>query len=170
MINIIVRNINPETIQSIRTSPNHTMTRSAIHTCARVAQAVFASGCFFASLQIPYRILQIFMGGLIFIQLPQIMLQAFPIIVYYDLAKVSSNIASIFKSRVILQFAKDQAGKVPYGKQAAQVLEDCENGFSLPDSVLNNMKSAKSIAIAITHETIVAHNLNDVIASLLTKE
>lgn len=164
MINVIASNINPKTIQSIRTSSNHVMTRSAIYTCARVAQLVFASGCFFAAMQIPYRLAQILLGGFIFIQGPQMVLQAIPIIAYYDLAKISSNIASIFKSTVIVQGAKDLAGNNPYGKQAVQVLEDCEKTFSLPDSVVKNLNSSESIAKAITYETIVASNFNGIIA------
>lgn len=170
MIKIIANNINPDTIEYIRTSPHHVMTRTAIHTCARVAQIVFASGCFFAALQIPYRLLQILMGGFIFIQGPQMIIQAVPIIAYYDLAKVSSNIASIYKSTVLVQCAKDFAGKNAYGQQAAQVLEDCEKGFSLPDSLVKNLNNAETIANIVTYETIVAHNFNGIIAQALDRK
>src|SRR5690242_1426203 len=115
MIKTIANNINPETIQSIRSSPHHLMTRTAIHTCARVSQIVFASGCFLATLQIPYCLFQILTGGFIFILGPKMVLQAVPIIAYYDLAKISSNIASLFKSRVVLQFVSDYANRLPYG-------------------------------------------------------
>ncbi|HSX13617.1 MAG TPA: hypothetical protein VLE96_04265 [Chlamydiales bacterium] len=169
MINTIASNINPETIQTIRTSPNHVMTRTAIHTCARMAQAVFAAGCFLAVMQIPYRILQILMGGFIIIQGPQMLFQAIPIVAYYDLAKVSSNIASIFKSRVVVQFAIDHSKSIPYGTQAAQFMDECEESFSLPSSLVKNLSNAEAIATALTHETIVAHNLNHVIATALKK-
>ena len=88
-----------------------------------------------------------------------------PIIAYYDLAKVSSNIASIFKSTVLVQFAKDHADCIPYGKQAAQVLEDCEIGFSLPDFLVRSLQSTESIVAAMTHETIVAQHLHRAIVN-----
>lgn len=167
MIKTVASNINPDTIQSIRSSPHHLMTRTVIHTCARVSQIVFASGCFLATLQIPYCLFQILTGGFIFILGPKMVLQAVPIIAYYDLAKISSNIASLFQSRVILQFVNDHANQVPYGKQIAQCLEDCESGFSLPNGVTNNITGAESIAKAVTHETIVAHNFAGILAKSL---
>lgn len=154
----------------VRTSPEHLLTRTIIHTTARVAQVSFAFGCLTAGLDIAYSLLQVLTGGSIVLQGVKIMVQVVHIGIYHDLAKLSSNIASLFKSQVLIQYAKDSVGSRVYGKTAIQIIEDCERGFTLPDSEMKNLSNARGITKAATHGTLAVYNFNPQIEQFLDRK
>lgn len=153
----------------IRTSKEHQMTRTAIHASARIAQASFAFGCVTSGIDIAYRLLQILTGGSIVLQGIQIMVQVVKMGIYHDLAQIASNVASIFKSQVLIQYAKEYAGEDPYGKLAIQFAEGCEKKFTLPESTLRKLNNGKRITAAITYDTLGAYNFNPQIEKFLDR-
>lgn len=152
-------------IQQIRTSEEHLITRTGIHLAARVAQTVLAPACIWSVVDITFRLLQILIGGSVVSNGARIMSQVVRIVAFHDLAKISSNIASIFKSTVLIQFMKNHAlFHNSYGKKMVQFLEDCDTEFVLPDQMLKNLKNGKNVAEALTYGTIAFHHLNPYIA------
>lgn len=152
-------------IQQVRTSEEHLLTRTGIHLAARVAQTILAPACIWSIFDISIRLLHILLGGSIISQGSRIMSQVVRVAIYHDLAKVSSNIASIFKSTVLIEFLKNHAiFNNSYGKRAVRLLEDCDSEFSLSDSMLKNMKNSDKVAEAVTYGTLVFHKLNPYIA------
>ena len=97
-----------------------------------------------------------------------ILIRLIEAIACYDLAKTSSNIASIFHSHILSQSAKKHLGDSLLSKMAVDAVTRFDNWSQLSDRA--NTKTPKSLTEAITHGTLALQQANPYIERLLEKK
>lgn len=157
------------TIQAIRSSKDNDTQRKMIHTAARVSQIFFSLGCVISVVGMYLHLTPLLTGGSFLYNTIIIGLRAAEGLLCYDVAKISSNFASIISSPCIHDFFKKTISNADARALILPFIEKMEKTFVLPNDLLKNLNKPKNLSNAITHNTILAKSFNPQIENFLSR-
>lgn len=158
-----------ETFQKFKTQSDCENIKKFIHIVGKSGQAFFGIGCCIQGLAAFGQLASIFSGNSFLYHGTLLALRVVETLVCYDLAKLSSNIASIFHSQIILASAKKYLGTGSLATITINALEKIEEVTSLPVEIQKNTKSAKNFTKALTYGTVGIQHLNPQIEKFINK-
>lgn len=154
-------------IHKLATLPECAANRDSIHMAARISQVFFSTGFVLSStVGICAHFHPLLSGGSFFLHGYIVFARIAEAALCYDLARVSSNVASIFHSQILSNTARKRLGSSPIANIIVNALIRFENWSKLPQNI--NMKNPTELTHAVTDGTFIANQFNPYIKDFLS--